>query len=121
MTTRLCGARYRHNRALTCGKQPGHLGTDPLHKFVPDDKASIEWFDHDSEPPGRTTVPDLLGALQHAVDAARAARKDGVEVGFPNHTATCPWVTHDEPCTCGATDRLQRRLNTPAGAEVRDA
>lgn len=42
MTT-LCNHR---NRAITCGKQPGHLAADPLHKFIPDAPATLEWL-HD--------------------------------------------------------------------------
>lgn len=76
MTTTLCRARYRHNRFATCGKPLGHLTTDPLHKLDPDDAASMEWFDYDTE---RLSVPDLLGSLQRAVDAARRERAEAGE------------------------------------------
>lgn len=27
------------------------------------------------------------------------------------HAPGCPWVTYDEPCECGAAERLEARLN----------
>ncbi|MBA2952148.1 hypothetical protein GON03_19210 [Nocardioides sp. MAH-18] len=61
MTTQLCGARYARNRAITCGKQPGHLDTDPFHKFNPDDPETCEWLDDDTAPPAATAASTAEG------------------------------------------------------------
>lgn len=81
MTSALCGARYRHNRAITCGKQPGHLNVDPLHKMTPEAPATLEWFDYDTADREPVTVDAIRDpskpGLRTEEDVAAAPRPLG--------------------------------------------
>lgn len=88
MSIQLCGARNPGNRAFTCGKQPGHLAVDPLHKLDPGDPASMEWLDEATAGPtaeSDATAVSLfagVGGLDRAAEVAGFKVVAAVEIDY---------------------------------------